>query len=210
MTQPTEHTLIDDLITMGQRCVSTGLTHASGGNLSVRLPGSNTFLITASGTWLDALKPESFTVMNLTGEHIRGAENPSSEWKLHQRTYQVRPDVQAIVHAHPQHATLLHALGKPIRFFTLDHAVYVHSIGVAPFHPNGSDELAETAAQAARDHNVVILGNHGCSTMGEDLAMAFRRAIVLEDAAAATYRALTLGDHNTHFPEDPDTELIHA
>lgn len=210
MTQPTESALVAELIAMGRRAVSTGLTHASGGNLSARIPGTETFIVTASGTWLDELHPDAFTVMTVAGEYVRGAPNPSSEWKLHQRTYQVRPDVEAIVHAHPQHATLLHALGEPIRFFTLDHAVYVGPIGEIPFHPNGSDELADAAADAAAEYDVVILGNHGCSTMGADIAMAFRRAIVLEDAATATYRALTLGDRDTRFPEDPDTVLIHA
>ncbi|WP_326807555.1 class II aldolase/adducin family protein [Streptomyces sp. NBC_01775] len=206
--------LIEQLIDVGSTAVRQGFVLASGGNLSARLPGSDEFVVTASGTWLDRLVPEDFSTMNLQGEVVAGtpADNPrpSSEWKLHQRTYRVREDTNAIVHIHPQHAVLVDALGYEIRLLTLDHAVYVRSVGRTDFHPNGSDELADTAAEQAKAHNCVILGNHGCSALGEDVGMAFRRAMNLEEAATATYRALTLGDRTTTFPVSPDDAIQHA
>ncbi|SFK28722.1 L-fuculose-phosphate aldolase [Amycolatopsis sacchari] len=194
--------LIAKLAEVGRRAVELGLVVASGGNLSARLPGAREFVVTAAGTWLDRLRPEDFVRMTLDGETVSGAARPSSEWKLHQRTYRVREDVNAIVHVHPQHAVLVDALGHPIRLFTLDHATYVRSVGRAAFHPNGSDELADAAAEQAREHNCVLLAHHGCSTLGADVDMAFRRALNLEEAAVATYRALTLGDTTTAFPAE--------
>src|SRR5690625_8046204 len=88
-----EKELVNELIQIGRRCVSQALALASDGNLSARLPGSDRFLITGSGEWLDELTPKSFAIMNLDGERIGGAELPSSEWKLHQRTYKARADV---------------------------------------------------------------------------------------------------------------------
>ncbi|GAA2071953.1 aldolase [Streptomyces albiaxialis] len=202
--------LIEQLIDVGRTAVTRGFVLASGGNLSARLPGSDTYVVTGSGTWLDRLTPEDFTVMNLDGEIVGGSSKPSSEWKLHQRTYRVREDVNAIVHIHPQHAVLVDALGHEIRLLTLDHAVYVRSYGRTPFHPNGSDELADTAAEQAREHNCVVLAHHGCSALGEDIGMAFRRAMNLEEAATATYRALTLGDTKTTFPMTADEAIQHA
>jgi L-ribulose-5-phosphate 4-epimerase len=192
--------LVRQLTDVGRAAVDRGLVIASGGNLSARLPGSGEFVVTASGTWLDQLRRGDFTTMNLDGEVVGGNPNPSSEWKLHQRTYRVRADVNAIVHVHPQHAVLIDALGHPIRLFTVDHATYVGSVGRTEFHPNGSDELADTAADEARRHNCVLMAHHGCSALGEDVAMAFRRALNLEEAAIATYRALTLSDTTTAFP----------
>jgi len=205
-----ERELVAQLIDTGRRCVSQGLALASGGNLSARLPGSDRFLVTGSGEWLDELTPKSFSLMNLDGERIGGARLPSSEWKLHQRTYRARQDVSGIVHAHPQHTVLLEALKKPIRFLTLDHAYYVASVGTVPFLPNGSDELADQAAEQLLEHDAVILAHHGATAVGENIRMAFRRAMLLEEAATTTFRALTLGDEHTSFPEDAEATLAHA
>ncbi|WP_202034924.1 class II aldolase/adducin family protein [Streptomyces albus subsp. chlorinus] len=202
--------LVEQLIDVGDTVVRRGFALASGGNLSARLPGSEEFVVTGKGTWLDRLEPGDFTVMNLDGKIVGGNPDPSSEWKLHQRTYRVREDANAIVHMHPQHAVLVDALGHEIRLLTLDHAVYVRSVGRTDFHPNGSDELADSAAEQAREHNCVLLAHHGCSALGEDVGMALRRAMNLEEAATATYRALLLGDRTTGFPMSPDEAIQHA
>jgi L-fuculose-phosphate aldolase len=199
-TPATRDEAIGQLIEVGRAAVERGLVVASGGNLSVRLPGAAEFVVTAAGTWLDKLTPADFSALTLDGDVLAGAERPSTEWKLHQRTYRVRPDVHAVVHLHPQHAVLVDALGHPIRLMTLDHAFYVRSVGTVPYFPNGSDELADAAAEQSRYHDCIVLSHHGCSALGEDVGMAYRRALNLEDAAIATYRALLLGDTTTVFP----------
>ena len=193
-------TLTDELIDAGSHVVARGLVQASGGNLSVRLPGTERFLVTASGTWLDRLERTDLAEMTLDGDHVGGAARPSVEWRLHQRTYAVRPDVAAIVHLHPQHVLLVDMLGAPIRFTTLDHQFYLGSTGRIPFLPSGSQEVADAAADAARDHDAVVLSHHGCSTLGENVSMALRRALNLEEAAAMTYWLLLAGDTTTDFP----------
>lgn len=202
--------LVAELIEVGRQSVERGLALASGGNLSARLPGTDEFVVTGGGTWLDRLEPAHFARVGLDGALPSGGIAPSSEWKLHQRTYVARPDVNAVVHLHPQHCVLLDALGHDIRLLTLDHAYYVRAVAAVPFAANGSDELADTAAAAARDHDCVILSHHGCSTLGETVEMAFRRALNLEEAAVATFRALQLGDTTTTFPPDAYAALHHA
>lgn len=201
--------LITELSGTGLGVVERGLALASGGNLSARLPDDR-FVVTASGTWLDRLTAADFTVMTLDGDVVSGNPAPSSEWKLHQRSYLTRPDVNAVVHVHPQHTVLLDALGHSVRLITLDHAYYVRSVGRTPYYPNGSDELADSAADQARDHNCIIMGHHGCSALGDTISMAYRRALNLEEAATATYRALLLGDHDTTMPSDAFAALHHA
>ncbi|MFJ4044418.1 class II aldolase/adducin family protein [Microbacterium sp. NPDC089987] len=201
--------LIEELIAVGTDIVARGLALASGGNLSARID-DDTFVVTGSGTWLDRLTPADFSVMSLSGQVLDGSQHPSSEWKLHQRSYLVRPDVNAVVHVHPQHAVLLNALGHEVRLITLDHAYYVRSVGATPYYPNGSDELAASAAEQAERHDCVIMGHHGCSALGDSVSMAFRRALNLEEAATATYRALLLGDTDTTFPADALSALHHA
>jgi len=206
----THEELLDRLAEVGRMAVGGGLALASGGNLSARLPGSAEFVVTGAGTWLDRLTADDFSVMTLEGAVVGGAERPSSEWKLHQRTYRVRPDVNAIVHLHPQHAVLVDAMGHPIRLITLDHAYYVRSVGTVPYFPNGSDELADGAAEESRRHDCIVLSHHGCSTLGPDIGMAYRRALNLEEAATATYRCLVAGDTTTTFPPEAFTALHHA
>lgn len=195
-------TLIDHLIDAGGHVVARGLVQASGGNLSVRLPGTDRFLVTATGTWLDRLDPSDLSELTLEGDHVGGAEHPSLEWRLHQRTYAVRPDVSAIVHLHPQHVLLVDMLGAPIRFTTLDHQFYLGGAGWIPFLPSGSHEVADAAAEASREHDAVVLAHHGCSTLGATMSMALRRALNLEEAAAMTYRLLLAGDTTAQFPPE--------
>lgn len=202
--------LLDQLIEVGRLAVERGFALASGGNLSARLPGEDEFFVTGAGTWLDRLVPEDFSTMGLDGQRRRGAAKPSSEWKLHQRTYQERPDVNCVIHLHPQYAVLLDAMGKDIRLITLDHAYYVRSVGKVAYAPNGSDALADTTAEQAKVHDCVIQAHHGCSAHAEDVSMAFRRIMNLEEAAAATYRALVLGDTTTTFPPGDFEALHHA
>lgn len=203
-------TLIDELSEAGAHVVSSGLVQASGGNLSARLPGTDTFIVTGTGTWLDRLVPDDFALMTLAGEWVDGAERASVEWKLHQRTYAVRPDVAAIVHLHPQHVLLVDMLGAPIRFTTLDHQYYLGSAGRVPFLPSGSDAIADAVAQAAREHDAVVLAHHGCSTVGDSVAMALRRALILEEAATMTYRLLLAGDTTTTFPPEWKDNILTA
>jgi L-fuculose-phosphate aldolase len=192
--------LADQLADAGRSAVGLGLVVASGGNLSARLPGRDAFLVTAAGTRLDRLGSGDFTIMGLDGSVLEGNPRPSSEWRLHQRAYQVRPDVNAVVHLHPQTAVVLDALGHSIRMLTLDDMSYLREVRRIPFYPNGSDELADAAAEASIGCDVIILANHGCSTLGDTVEMAHRRALLLELAAQNTFRCLQLGDRDTTFP----------
>lgn len=200
---------VQQLTRAGSEIVQSGLALASAGNLSIRLDADR-FVVTASGTWLNRLDETSFTIMDLDGNVIDGATKPSSEWKLHQRAYRGRPDVGSVVHVHPAHAILLDALRRPIRLVTLDHAYYVGSVGRTPYYPNGSDELADTAAEQLAEHNCVIMGNHGSTTVGDDCDMALRRALNLENAAELTYRAILAGNGDLDFPWDSEPHLHHA
>jgi L-fuculose-phosphate aldolase len=200
---------IEQLVRTGASAVASGLVLASGGNLSARSPEQDSYLVTGAGTWLDRLTPASFTHQKLDGTVLSGPK-PSSEWKLHARIYEVRPDAQAVIHLHPQYALLVTALGHKIRFITQDHAFYVGSYGYTKYYLNGSDELADTAAEQVREtNNVTILGNHGIAALGKSVDEAYRRAMNLEEAAKATYRALLLGDTDTVFPPEDLEALRH-
>ena len=193
--------LVHQLIGVGRKAVGAGLVIGSGGNLSARLPGADEFLVTASGAWLDELTPEDFSVVAVEDGARRGGHPvPSSETPLHVHSYRARPDVNALIHLHPQLSVLLDALGHRIRLITIDHAYYVRRVATVPYLPSGTVELAEAGAAALASADVVVLGHHGCSIVAESVDMAHKRAANLEEAALATYRALTLGDTTTECP----------
>ncbi len=202
--------LLDQLAEAGRTVVARGLVVASGGNLSARVPGTDTFAVTATGTWLDRLTPADFVLLGLDGRRRGGGERPSVEWKLHQRTYAVRDDVAAVVHLHPQHVLLVDLLGQPIRLVTSDHQVYVGSVGRTPFLPAGSQDIADAAAEEARENDAVILAHHGCSALGDSVEMALRRAMNLEEAATMTYRLLLAGDTTAQFPPEWVGKVVSA
>jgi len=200
---PAQLSLVQEMIQIGSDIVSRKLTLASGGNMSVRDPeNSEQFVVTGAGTWFDRLGANHFSTVSLEGQVVGGTIQPSSEWKLHQRTYVKRPDVMAIIHVHPQYSVLIDALGHSVRFFTVDHISYVESIGTVPFAPNGSDALGDSVAEQFATQNCVILGNHGSATAADSLEMAYRRVLNLEEAAMNTYRALLLGDRSSSFTQD--------
>lgn len=196
--------LVAQLITVGRKAVAAGLVIGSGGNLSAREPGSDACFVTCSGSWLDELGPEDFSVVAIADGVVRsGHPTPSSEAQLHTATYRVRPDVNAIIHLHPQTSVLLDAMGYPIRLLTLDHAYYVREVRSTPFIQSGTPELAEAGANAAAGGcNCVILGHHGCSVLGDTVELAHKRAANLEEAAKATLTMLQLGDTSTACPPE--------
>ncbi|MFY1688740.1 class II aldolase/adducin family protein [Plantactinospora sp. WMMB782] len=128
---------------------------------------------------------------------------PTSELELHLATYRVRPDVNAIVHLHPQATLLLDALGERIRLVTTDHGFYLRRVARVPFRMPGSTELAELAAEATRDgSNCLVLSRHGCSVLADSVELAHKRAANLEEAARLTYQALVAG-RQSGLPELP-------
>src|SRR5512134_2977252 len=99
--------LIDELVDAGRTVVERGLVVMAGGNLSARCPDDDAFVVTATGTRLDRLTAADFSVIGLSGEVRDGNPRPSSDWRLHQRAYGARPDVNAAVHVHPRMTVLL-------------------------------------------------------------------------------------------------------
>ena len=192
----------------GRVAVERGLVVGSGGNLSARQPGADDFIVSNSGTWLDRLDESSFSTMSVSRDDVPAGANPSVEWRLHQLTYRARPEVNAIVHLHPQLLLLLDAAGLPIRQMTTDHVYYLGQIGCVGYQKPGSVELAHDAAVIAEDHDVMILRRHGCSALGEDVDMALRRALNLGEAADLTFQACALGcGDEINFPEADRREL---
>ncbi|HVQ93288.1 MAG TPA: class II aldolase/adducin family protein [Mycobacteriales bacterium] len=197
--------LIAELAHVGRQVVGAGLVIGSGGNLSARPPGGEVAVVTGTGTWLDRLTPADFSLVRIVdGAVVGGSPTPSVEVALHTESYRVRPDINAVIHLHPQMSVLLPALGHQIRLITTDHVYYVREIRVAPYRHSGTPELAQAATGLIADGtcNCVVLSHHGCSVVAPTIELAHKRAANLEEAARATFHALQLGDTRTVCPPE--------
>ena len=152
-------------------------------------------LITPSQVDYAALTPSMIAELDLDG---RGGRNPSSERAVHLAIYRARPDVRAIIHAHPVQACALAVLGEPLPAI-LDEVgpVLGGVVAVAEYAPSGSAELGESAVAALANRNAVLLANHGSVTVGESLGKALYRLEVLERTAQIYLLARLLGKPRT-------------
>ncbi|MGI8778398.1 MAG: class II aldolase/adducin family protein [Acidimicrobiales bacterium] len=207
----------DAILRLGKRVAAAGLVVGAGGNVSVRT-GPDEIMVTPSGQALDEIDRADLVILGLDGAvrpgrsvaaggggRSGGAGSsrgtlPSSESLMHLAAHRARPDTPVALHVHPPHANLLAAMCRPIRLITLDHAYYVRRLAQVPYLPSGTAELAAAVAEGLSEVDVVMLTHHGCLVVASDAETAYERAVNLEAAATATYRALLLGDVTTVCP----------
>ena len=179
-----------------KRLYSKGLTTCSGGNVSCR-PAENRILITASSIDKGYLRAKHIAVLTPDGNNLTPGLKTSIESGMHLEIYRNRPDIGAVVHAHPLHASLFTASKRKIRTDILAEARFM--LGdpvVAPYALMGTDSLAEIVGRTFRDTSVsvVLMENHGIITVGRNLHHAYDRIEVLEAAARMTLMGELLGD----------------
>ena len=167
------------------RLYKCGLTTTSGGNISARC--GDKILITPSATDKARMSAEQIGIMdmdcNIVGKHFK----PTIESQMHAEIYKRRPDVCAVVHAHPVTAGAFCASKHRISTkYLAESFVILGEIAYAPYACQGTVELAGIIGDAAENANCIVMRNHGIITLGESLLQAFDRMEVLENAAKTT------------------------
>ena len=165
--------------------------------MSVRL-GAERVLVTPSGLVKALVEPRDMVEVDLTGKpRRRGARKPTSELDLHLTILRHRPDVQAVVHAHPPVATAFAVAGQEIPGNLLPELIFVVGpVPLVPFGMPGTPELGRSVVpylEAQRAH-ALLLANHGAVTMGKTLDEAWIRMESLEHAARIIMTARALGE----------------
>ncbi len=187
-----------------RRLYSRGLTTSLGGNISAR--AGKGMLITPSST--DKARMKSNQVIYIPQEeNCLPGTKPSIESSMHLGVYQKRPEVGAIIHAHPPLASLFTAMQQEIniRLLSETYAVLGHVVKTS-YAIMGSRQLADNVAAACLSANVILLENHGVVCTGPDLLTAFDRIEVLETAARATIITTLL--HDGRMLEDEQLKAI--
>ncbi|MBI6547048.1 MAG: class II aldolase/adducin family protein [Cyanobacteria bacterium NC_groundwater_1444_Ag_S-0.65um_54_12] len=170
-----------------------GLITGSAGNVSIRL-AEDCYLTTPSGLCKGFLKVDDLVVVNGAGQRLAGRHQPSSEYDMHSAIYAVRPDVEAIVHAHPPNATACSVAGRSLATPILTETILtIGEIAMAPVALPGTAEVAASLQGLIAKHDAIVLAHHGAVTCGPDLASAYQRMEVLEHTAHIYWIATMLG-----------------
>jgi L-fuculose-phosphate aldolase len=193
MARPTETRLRRDLVEVCRRLHDRRLIGAGEGNVSCRL-GKDRLLVTPSGVDKGFLRPADLVVVDLSGKRIRGPGRPSTELRMHLAAYAARPDVEAVVHAHPLTAVAFTVAGVPPPNDLLPEAVLVLGrIAVAPFATPGTDEVPRSLSPFWKGHEVIRHERHGALALGRDLFLALDRMETLERVCEVAAAARALG-----------------
>ncbi len=190
-----------DIVNVGKMMYDRRFIIAGDGNLSVRLD-DDTILATPTALCKGMLSPDQIVKLDLTGNVLDSEYKPSSEIKMHLAAYNTRPDVRAVVHAHPPISTGFAVAGIPLdQLILAEMVVNFGAIPLAPYYSPSTEELAESVAEKVKCHDAVLMANHGVMTIGPDLYTTYHRLEMVEQFATISLVAHLLGKMQTFSPE---------
>ena len=168
-----------------------GINQGTSGNISLRYEDG--MLITPTSTPYEAMEPAQIVFMNLDGG-VDAKQRPSSEWRFHRDILKARPEVNAVVHAHPPYATILAIMGlsiPPIHYMIA--CAGGETIRCAPYATFGTQQLSQHAVTALEDRSACLLAHHGMIAIGASLAKAMWLAVEVETLARQYHGCLQIG-----------------
>jgi L-fuculose-phosphate aldolase len=191
-----ESTLRADIVEVGRRMYARGYTASNDGNISVRL-GSDRLVMTPKSVCKGFMTPDMMCITDLDGKKLQGDRDPSSEMLMHLEVYRQRPDVQAVVHAHPPTATGFAVAGIPLDRAVLAEVIAtLGSVPIAEYATPSTKELPEAVRKYIKAHDGMLLANHGALTVGTDLYGAYYKMETIEHFAKISLVARLLGGEN--------------
>jgi L-fuculose-phosphate aldolase len=172
------------------------------GNISARLPDGH-IMCTPTICNKGFVKPEDMVIIDLNGQRIKGERKASSEIAMHLLIYEMRPDAQAVVHAHPPCATAYAAAGIPLNKALISEVVLaLGCIPLAEYGTPGTPELTDQLKPFIRDYDALLMSNHGVVTYGANLEDAYNRMDTVEHFAKISIFTKILGRERLLSNED--------
>ena len=210
----TESELRQLICRVGQLMYRQGYVDGAGGNISARLDDDR-ILMTPSGLALGFLDAEQLIVVNTSGERVDEPSEanahlrPTSESAMHLECYRQRDDVQAVVHAHPPTAVALTLVGYDFQQCIIPEMVVLLGMApTAPYSTPSSQENSDAITNLIREHDVILLSNHGSLTVAKSLWDAYMMLESLEHSATILHRALQLSADLKAIPPEQIEKLL--
>jgi L-fuculose-phosphate aldolase len=181
------------LVDTCHRVYDKGFVSATDGNISARLANGN-ILATPTAINKGMVRPDDLVIVDPEGNLVSGLKRPSTELHMHLYIYRKRPDVQAVVHAHPPHATGFATARIPLTECLFPEVVVgLGAIPLASYATPSTTEVVESIAPFVQNADAILLANHGVVSYGVDLLDAFFKMEKVEHAAHITLVARLLG-----------------
>jgi L-fuculose-phosphate aldolase len=193
VTDRSEQQLRADIVEVGRRLYARGYTASNDGNISVRLDGGR-LLMTPKSVCKGFMSVEMMCITDLDGKKLAGERDPSSEMQMHLEVYRHRPEVKAVVHAHPPIATGFAVAGIPLDRAVLAEVVTtLGSVPIAEYATPSTKELPDAVRKYVKAHDGMLLANHGALTLGGDVFAAYYKMETIEHFAKISLVARLLG-----------------
>jgi L-fuculose-phosphate aldolase len=190
----------EDLVRFGKLVHEQGFVSACDGNLSVRLD-SHRILATPTGVSKGMMQASDMVVVDLHGKRLEGDRDVSSEIAMHLTIYRVRPDIHAVVHAHPATATGFASAGMALdQPICSEVVVTLGAVPLAEYGTTGTPELSASLLPYVHDYDAILLSNHGTVTYGTSLLHAYLKTEAVEHFAKIMLVTLQLGQQRTLSP----------
>lgn len=192
---------------IGRRIYQRGFAAANDGNISYRF-NDREVLCTPTKICKGFMKPDDLCIVDLNGNQLAGEKKATSEIRLHLAIMKARPEVRAVVHCHPPHATAFGVAREPIPQCILPEVeIFLGNVPIAPYRTPGTQEFAETVLPFVDKTNVIILANHGTVSYDADLERAYWWTEVLDAYCRILLLARSLG-RVTYFTEPEERALL--
>ncbi len=205
----TEREHRQDVVDIGRYVWQKGWIAANDGNITVRLD-QNRVLCSPTGVCKGMMRPDDLIIMDMQGNQLAGRLKGTTEIGMHLAIYNLRPDVGAVVHAHPPVATGFATAGRALNLALLPEVII--SLGCVPlagYGLPGTSELLEPMLPLIPKYDALMMGNHGAVCYGEDVYKAFFRMETVEHFARITLIAELLGGP-TVLPKGEVQKLVDA
>jgi L-ribulose-5-phosphate 4-epimerase len=172
--------------------VAKGYLMATGGNVSLRIPGQPAFAVTPSNYDYLKMTDDDVCILDFNLNQLEGQLKPSVEAAMHGAIYQARGDVNAVIHTHQVYASALTLIKTPIPALFDEQARFLgRSVEIIPYAPSGTGMLKNTVAKHVKSHNnAFMLQNHGALVFGHDLERAIHNVEILEKCSLAYLLAI--------------------
>jgi len=191
-----------ELLEYGRKIAARGLVVGPGGNTSVRA-GDVIYMKASGAAFEDATEKDYIGVDLQTRKVVDGSGKPTCEILMHLACYEVRADVGAVCHTHPPYSLAAASARLRIPPFCPDHVALVGSeIPIVDYVVPAGSELAERVKECVREHNAVLLANHGLVTVGSNMREAYFRNCLVEDVVKSYIFASLIGTPSVLSAED--------
>jgi len=182
-----------DIVEVGKLVYQKGWVAANDGNISVRLD-QHRVLCTCTGISKGMMTPDDLIVCDLDGNKLEGSRERTSEIAMHLTIYQTRPDIAAVVHAHPPVATGFAVAGRPLTLALLPEVIIgLGSVPLADYGLPGTSALTERMLPFIPQYDAILMRNHGLVCYGEDVYKTYFKMETVEHFARITLVAELLG-----------------